>query len=77
MQCLYALNAELNYGNMKKERQIAIQNLAERIAPAISEQIQETIAWQTDGHEYAENLEGDDYINFVYQIRHEIIKNLL
>ena len=77
MQCHCALNAELNYGNMKKERQIAIQNLAERIAPAISEQIQETIAWQTDGHEYAENLEGDDYINFVYQIRHEIIKNLL
>ena len=62
---------------MKKERQIAIQDLAEQIAPVISEQIQETIAWQTDGNEYAESLKGDDYINFAYEIRNEIIKNLL
>ena len=62
---------------MKKERQIAIQDFAEQIAPVISEQIQETIAWQTDGHEYAESLTGDDYLNFAYEIRNEIIKNLL
>jgi len=62
---------------MNKQRQIAIQDLAEQIAPVISEQIQETIAWQTDGHKYAESLEGDDYINFAYEIRNEIIKNLL
>ena len=62
---------------MNKQRQLAIQDLAERIAPVISEQIQETIAWQTDGDEYAETLKGDDYINFAYEVRHEIIKNLL
>lgn len=62
---------------MNKQRQIAIQDLADQIAPVISEQIQETIAWQTDGHEYAETLKGDDYINFAYEIRNEIIKNLL
>ena len=32
--------------------QEAIQNLVDEIVPIISEQIQETIAWQTDGHEY-------------------------
>lgn len=62
---------------MKKERQIAIQDLAEQIAPVISEQIQETIAWQTDGHEYAESLTGDEYLEFVNELRNEIIKNLL
>ena len=62
---------------MNKQRQIAIQDLAEQIAPVISEQIQETIAWQTDGHEYSESLTGDDYVNFAYEIRNEIIKNLL
>jgi len=62
---------------MDKRRQIAIQDLAEQIAPVISEQMQETIAWQTDGHEYAETLKGDDYINFAYEVRREIIKNLL
>jgi hypothetical protein len=62
---------------MKKERQIAIQDLAEQIAPVISEQIQETIAWQTDGHEYAESLTGDEYLKFVNELQNEIIKNLL
>ena len=62
---------------MKKEKQIAIQDLAEQIAPVISEQIQETIAWQTDGHEYAESLTGDEYLEFVNELRNEIIKNLL
>lgn len=62
---------------MKKEKQKALQNLANEIAPVISEQIQETIAWQTDGHEYAESLTGDEYLEFVNELRNEIIKNLL
>lgn len=77
MQCLCVLNAGLNYGNMKKERQIAIQNLTDEIAPVISEQIQETIAWQTEGNEYAENLSGDKYLEFANELREKIIKNLL
>ena len=62
---------------MKKERQIAIQDLAEQIAPVISEQIQETIAWQTDGNKLAESLSGDEYLKFVNELQNEIIKNLL
>ena len=62
---------------MNKQRKLAIQNLAEQITSVISEQIQETIAWQTDGHEYAESLTGDEYLKFVNELRNEIIKNLL
>ena len=62
---------------MKKERQIAIQDFAEQIAPVISEQIQETIAWQTDGNKLAESLSGDKYLEFVNELRKKIIKNLL
>ena len=58
-------------------KQKALQNLADEIAPVISEQIQETIAWQTDGHEYAESLTGDEYLEFVNELRKKIIKNLL
>jgi hypothetical protein len=62
---------------MKKERQIAIQDLAEQIAPVISEQIQETIAWQTDGNKLAESLSGDKYLEFVNELRKKIIQDLL
>ena len=62
---------------MNKQRKLAIQNLAEQITSVISEQIQETIAWQTDGHEYAESLTGDEYLEFVNELRNKIIKNLL
>tara|TARA_B100001057_G_scaffold475298_1_gene541932 strand:- start:102 stop:284 length:183 start_codon:yes stop_codon:yes gene_type:complete len=58
-------------------KQEAIQNLADEIAPVISEQIQETIAWQTDGHEYTEHLSGDRYIEFVNELRNKIIQDLL
>lgn len=58
-------------------KQKAIQNLADEIAPVISEQIQETIAWQTDGYEYTEHLSGDRYIEFVNELRKKIIQNLL
>ena len=56
--------------------QFAVHDLAEQIAPVISEQIQETIAWQSDGYEFAEHLEGDDYIQFANEVRNEIIKQL-
>ena len=58
-------------------KQKTIQNLAEQIAPVISEQIQETIAWQTDGNEFTKSLSGDKYIEFVNELREKIIKNLL
>ena len=54
----------------------AIHDLAEQIAPVISEQIQETIAWQSDEHEFAEHLEGDDYIQFANEVREELLKQL-
>lgn len=54
----------------------AVNDLAEQIAPVISEQIQETIAWQTDEYEFTEHLEGDDYIQFADECREEIIKQL-
>ena len=54
----------------------AIHELAEQIAPVISEQIQETIAWQSDGYEFAEHLDGDDYIKFANEVRTEILKQL-
>jgi hypothetical protein len=54
----------------------AVHDLAEQIAPVISEQIQETIAWQTDGYKFVEHLDGDDYIQFANEVRDEIIKQL-
>ena len=62
---------------MKKERQKEIQNLADEIAPVISEYLQETIAWQTDGNKLAESLSGDKYLEFVNELRKKIIQNLL
>ena len=60
---------------MNKQKEI--QNLADEIAPVISEQIQETIAWQTDGNKYAESLTGDEYLEFINELRKKIIQNLL
>ena len=60
----------------KRDWQFAIHDLAEQIAPVINEQIQETIAWQTDGYEFAEHLDGDDYIQFANEVRTEILKQL-
>ena len=54
----------------------AVHDLAEQIVPVISEQIQETIAWQSDGYEFCEHLEGDDYLQFANECRTEIIKQL-
>ena len=54
----------------------AVHDLAEQIAPVIGEQIQETIAWQSDGYKFAEHLEGDDYIQFANEVRTEILKQL-
>lgn len=54
----------------------AVHDLAGEIAPVISEQIQETIAWQSDGYKFAEHLEGDDYIQFANEVRTEILKQL-
>ena len=58
-------------------KQEALQNLADEIAPVVTEYIQETIAWQTDGDEYAETLTGDRYLEFVNELRNKIIKSLL
>lgn len=54
----------------------AVHDLAEEIAPVISEQIQETIAWQSDGYKFAEHLDGDDYIQFANEVRTQILKQL-
>ena len=54
----------------------AVHDLAEQIVPVIAEQIQETIAWQSDGYKFAEHLEGDDYIQFANEVRTEILKQL-
>ena len=58
-------------------KQEALQNLADEIAPVVTEYIQETIAWQTDGNEYAESLTNDRYLEFVSELRNKIIKSLL
>ena len=58
---------------MNKQKEI--QNLADEIAPVISEYLQETIAWQTDGNKLAESLSGDKYLEFVNELRKKIIKN--
>lgn len=54
----------------------ALEHLADEIAPVVSEYIQETIAWQTDGNEYTENLSGDKYIEFVKELKTKIINQL-
>ncbi len=54
-----------------------IQNLADEITPIISEYLQETIAWQTDGNKLAESLSGDKYLEFVNELRKKIIQDLL
>ena len=58
-------------------KQEALQNLADEIAPVVTEYIQETIAWQTDGDEYAESLSNDRYLEFVIELRNKIVKSLL
>ena len=60
---------------MNKQKEI--QNLADEIAPVISEYLQETIAWQTDGNKLAESLSGDKYLEFVNELRKKIIQDLL
>jgi len=57
-------------------KQKAIQDLADEIAPVVTEYIQETIAWQTDGDEYAESLTDDEYIEFVNELKTKIINQL-
>lgn len=57
-------------------KQEAIQNLADEIAPVISEYIQETIAWQTDGNKFLESLSGDKYLEFANELRNKIIQDL-
>ena len=54
-----------------------IQNLADEITPVISEYLQETIAWQTDGNKLAESLSGDKYLEFINELRKKIIQDLL
>lgn len=58
-------------------KQEALQKLADEIAPVVSEYIQETIAWQTDGDEYVESLTADEYLEFVNELRNKIVKSLL
>ena len=58
-------------------KQEALQNLADEIAPVVTEYIQETIAWQTDGNEYTESLSNDRYLEFVIELRNKIVKSLL
>jgi len=62
---------------MNNTRQKALENLADEIAPVISEYLQETIAWQTDGNKYTEHLSGDRYLEFVNELRKKIIQDLL
>lgn len=56
--------------------QFAIHDLADQIAPVISEQLQETIAWQTDGYDFTDELDGFSYTRFANELRTEIIKQL-
>lgn len=57
-------------------KQEALQKLADKIAPVVTEYIQETIAWQTDGHEYTGSLINDQYLEFVNELRNKIINQL-
>jgi len=61
---------------MNKAKEIALQNLTDEISPVICEYIQETIAWQTEGNEFAESLNGDNYIEFVKELQNRIIVDL-
>lgn len=61
---------------MNDIKQKALEHLADEIAPVITEYIQETIAWQTDGNEYTEHLSGDRYIEFVNELTTKIINQL-
>jgi len=61
---------------MNTTRQKALEHLADEITPVVSEYIQETIAWQTDGNEYTENLSGDKYIEFVNELKTKIVNQL-
>ena len=54
----------------------AVHDFAKKIKPEINEYIQEVIAWQTDGYEFADHLEGDDYMQFCIEAREELIKQL-
>ena len=62
---------------MNNTKQKALEHLADEITPVVSEYIQETIAWQTDGNEYTENLSGDKYIEFVNELKTKIVNQLL
>ena len=57
-------------------KQKTLEHLADEIAPVVTEYIQETIAWQIEGNEYAENLSGDEYLEIVNELRTKIIKQL-
>ena len=59
-----------------KNKEKALEHLADEITPVVSEYIQETIAWQTDGNEYTENLSGDRYIEFENELKNKIINQL-
>ena len=59
-----------------RNKEKALEHLADEITPVVSEYIQETIAWQTDGNEYTENLSGDRYIEFVNELKNKIINQL-
>lgn len=61
---------------MNNTRQKALEHLTDEIVPVVTEYIQETIAWQTDGNEYTENLSGDEYLEFVNELRTKIINQL-
>jgi hypothetical protein len=61
---------------VNKAKEIALQNLTDEISPVISEYIQETIAWQTEGNEFIESLDGDNYIEFVKELQNKIVQNL-
>ena len=61
---------------MNNTKQKALEHLADEITPVVSEYIQETIAWQTDGNEYTENLSGDKYIEFVNELKTKIVNQL-
>ncbi len=57
-------------------KQKTLEHLADEIAPVVTEYIQETIAWQTDGNEYAESLTANEYLEFVNELRTKIINQL-
>ena len=47
-------------------KQKTLEHLADEIAPVVTEYIQETIAWQTDGNEYAESLTANEYLEPIF-----------